>query len=202
MGNKPGGGETALDPSPDASLTRVRPGRLAGRDGGDSQGTGEAYVGDENGKDDQRSSDDEGGSILDDGGVDTDERAGRSLGIEPDKEPDDETKQDMEEERERRLDPDNRPDNVEIDNTDRTFDADRGMFTDNDEYDESADAPFTDPEDPNSEASASGDESDDKSDDGKSDDESNDGESEDSANSEEDEDPDEDPDEDSGEGDS
>jgi hypothetical protein len=35
------------------------------------------------------------GSILDDGGIDTDARAGRSLGIEPDKEPDDETKQEM-----------------------------------------------------------------------------------------------------------
>jgi hypothetical protein len=98
--------------------------------------------------------DNEGGSILDDGGVDTDERAGRSLGIEPDKEPDDETKEDMEEERERRLDPDNRPDNVEVDNTDRTFDTDHGMFTDNEEYDESGDAPFLDPEDPNSAASA------------------------------------------------
>src|SRR3954471_10475181 len=78
---------------------------------------------------------DEGGTILDDGGVDTDERAGRSLGIEPDKEPDDETKQDMEEERERRLDPDNRPENVEVDNPQRTFDTSKGMFTDNDDYD-------------------------------------------------------------------
>lgn len=92
---------------------------------------------------------DEGGSILDDGGVDTDERAGRSLGIQPDKEPDDETKQDMDEERERRLDPDNRPDDVEIDNTQRTFDTDRGMFTDNDDYDENADPPYSDPENPN-----------------------------------------------------
>ena len=47
----------------------------------------------------------------------------------------------MEEERERRLDPDNRPDGVEVDNTDRTFDADHGMFTDNDEYDEAARSP-------------------------------------------------------------
>ena len=91
----------------------------------------------------------EGGSILDDGGIDTDERAGRSLGIEPDKEPDDETKQDMEEERERRLDPDNRPDGAEVDNTDRTFDVDHGQFTDSEDYDESEPAPFSDPEDPN-----------------------------------------------------
>jgi len=92
---------------------------------------------------------DEGGSILDDGGIDTDERAGRSLGIEPGKEPDDETKQDMEEERERRLDPDNRPDGAEVDNTERTFDHERGQFTDSDDYDESEPAPFSDPEDPN-----------------------------------------------------
>ncbi|MET0838781.1 MAG: hypothetical protein ABWY19_08380 [Marmoricola sp.] len=91
----------------------------------------------------------EGGSILDDGGIDTDERAGRSLGIEPDKEPDDETKQEMEEERERRLDPDNRPDGAEVDNTDRTFDVDHGQFTDSEDYDESEPAPFSDPEDPN-----------------------------------------------------
>jgi hypothetical protein len=105
-------------------------------------------------------SDDEGGSILDDGGVDTDERAGRSQGIEPDKEPDEETKQEMEEERERRLDPDNRPDGAEVDNTDREFDVERGMFTDSDDYDTDEPAPFHDPEDPNS-----GDDGDDDSDD-------------------------------------
>jgi hypothetical protein len=98
---------------------------------------------------DDGESGDEGSSILDDGGIDTDERAGRSLGIEPDKEPDEETKQDMEEERERRLDPDNRPDGAEVDNTDRTFDHERGQFTDSDEYDDSEPAPFSDPEDPN-----------------------------------------------------
>src|SRR6478735_498850 len=91
----------------------------------------------------------EGGSILDDGGIDTDERAGRSLGIEPSKEPDDDTKQDIEEERERRLDPDNRPEGAEVDNTDRTFDHEHGQFTDADDYDESAPAPFSDAEDPN-----------------------------------------------------
>ena len=99
--------------------------------------------------DDEKDSGDEGKSILDDGGIDTDERAGRSLGIEPNKEPDDETKQDMEEERDRRLDPDNRPDGAEVDNTGRTFDHEHGQFTDSDDYDESAPAPFSDPEDPN-----------------------------------------------------
>src|SRR3954471_15096948 len=77
----------------------------------------------------------EGDTILDDGGIDTDARAGRSLGIDPDKEPDDQTKREIEEERERRLDPDNRPDAAEVDNTDRTFDETRGKFTDSEDYD-------------------------------------------------------------------
>ena len=94
-------------------------------------------------------SDDSGGTILDDGGVDTDERAGRSQGIDPTSEPDEETKQEIEEEREKRLDPDNRPDGAEVDNTDRTFDVDRGQFTDAEDYDDSEPAPFSDPEDPN-----------------------------------------------------
>src|SRR6476660_4856496 len=96
-----------------------------------------------------KDSSDEGGSILDGGGIDTDERAGRSLGIEPDKEPDEDTKQDMEEERKRRLDPDNRPDGAEVDNTPRTFDVERGQFTDSEDYDESEPPPYKDPEDPN-----------------------------------------------------
>ena len=77
------------------------------------------------------------GSILDDGGIDTEERAGRSQGIDPHAEPDEDTKQDIEEERERRLDPENRPDGAEVDNTSRTFDTERGMFTDSEGYDES-----------------------------------------------------------------
>ena len=56
----------------------------------------------------------------------------------------------MEEEREKRLDPDNRPEGAEVDNTERTFDVDRGQFTDSEDYDESEPAPFSDPEDPNS----------------------------------------------------
>ena len=95
---------------------------------------------------------DEGGSILDGGGIDTDERAGRSQGIDVDSEPDEDTKHEMEEERDRRLDPENRPDGAEIDNTDRDFDVDKGMFTDNEAY-EKVDPEYQDPEDPNSDAS-------------------------------------------------
>lgn len=90
-----------------------------------------------------------GGSILDHGGIDTDARAGRSLGVDPDKEPDEETKREIEAERERRLDPDNRPDDAEVDNTDRTFDSERGQFTDSEDYDASEPPPFSDPENPN-----------------------------------------------------
>src|SRR3954471_9963824 len=42
----------------------------------------------------------------------------------------------IEEERERRLDPDNRPDNVEVDNTQRDFDVEKGLFKDSEGYEE------------------------------------------------------------------
>lgn len=51
--------------------------------------------------------------------------------------------------REERLDPDNRPDGAEVDNTGRTFDPEKGLFTDQDEYDE-ADPKFVDDELPDS----------------------------------------------------
>lgn len=91
----------------------------------------------------------QGGSILDHGGVDADARAGRSLGIDPDKEPDEATKQEIAEERERRLDPENRPETAEVDNTERTFDHERGRFTDAEDYDPSEPPVFSDPENPN-----------------------------------------------------
>ncbi|MCW2849478.1 MAG: hypothetical protein JWR90_3452 [Marmoricola sp.] len=103
---------------------------------------------------DNDSTTDEGEDLLENG-VDTDERAGRSLGIDPKAEPDEDTKNEIEEERDKRLDPDNRPENAEVDNTPRDFDVERGMFTDSEEYDDSEPAPFADPEDPNSDASTS-----------------------------------------------
>ena len=42
----------------------------------------------------------------------------------------------IEQEREERLDPENRPDGVEVDNTDRDFDARKGLFTDAEDYDD------------------------------------------------------------------
>ena len=49
----------------------------------------------------------------------------------------DEEKQELEQERQDRLDPDNRPESTEVDNTDRDFDPEAGMFTDNPDHSES-----------------------------------------------------------------
>jgi hypothetical protein len=139
-------------------------------------GRGRMSDADDNNADDKSSDTNEDkkdeGSILDDGGIDTDERAGRSLGIDTQAEPDEDTKKEMEEEREKRLDPDNRPDGAEVDNTDRTFDVEHGQFTDSEDYDESEPPPFADPEDPNQ-----NDDDDDDEDDSGSDEEDKDEES-------------------------
>ncbi len=47
-----------------------------------------------------------------------------------------EKKKQIEQEREERLSDENRPDGAEINNTDRTFDDEAGMFTDNPDYSE------------------------------------------------------------------
>lgn len=44
--------------------------------------------------------------------------------------------EEIEEERQERLDPDNRPEDAEVDNTDRDFDAEKGLFTDSEGYEE------------------------------------------------------------------
>jgi len=48
----------------------------------------------------------------------------------------DEDEQEVEAERQERLDPDNRPEDAEVDNTERDFDAEKGMFTDSEGYQE------------------------------------------------------------------
>ncbi len=63
---------------------------------------------------------------------------------QPAEEVPEQTLEQLEAERQRRLDPDNRPDNAEVDNTDREFDTERGRFTDT-EVDEEL-GPFADPE--------------------------------------------------------
>jgi hypothetical protein len=57
--------------------------------------------------------------------------------------------EEIENTREKRLEPDNRPENAEVDNSERTFDTERGHFTDADEYDDSEPPRFSDAEDPN-----------------------------------------------------
>lgn len=42
----------------------------------------------------------------------------------------------LESERAERLDPENRPDGAEVDNTEREFDPEKGMFTDSEGHDE------------------------------------------------------------------
>lgn len=48
----------------------------------------------------------------------------------------DQAKGELEQDRQERLDPDRRPDGAEVDNTDRTFDPEAGLFTDSPEHSE------------------------------------------------------------------
>ena len=50
--------------------------------------------------------------------------------------PEDVDEAEVERERAERLDPDNRPDGAEIDNTDRDFDVEKGMFADTEGYEQ------------------------------------------------------------------
>jgi hypothetical protein len=61
-------------------------------------------------------------------------------------------KEQIEKERQERLDPDNRPDNAEVDNSDRDFDPRTGEFEDS-EHDEEL-GPFNVPEAEDGEAEA------------------------------------------------
>ncbi|QZY29941.1 hypothetical protein [Nocardioides coralli] len=67
--------------------------------------------------------------------VDREATADHAPGSLPDPEDvDQEEIDEIEEEREERLAPDNRPDGAEVDNTQRDFDTEVGMFTDHDDY--------------------------------------------------------------------
>ncbi len=77
----------------------------------------------------------EGGEhAADDAGEESDGEPALGSTNPPGADPEDEAE--IEEERKERLDPENRPDNVEVDNTDRDFDPEKGMFTDAEGYDE------------------------------------------------------------------
>jgi hypothetical protein len=64
------------------------------------------------------------------GGSDQEPGGTRQPGADP------EDVEEIEQERERRLASDNRPDNVEVDNTQRDFDVEKGMFEDSEGYDD------------------------------------------------------------------
>ncbi len=64
-----------------------------------------------------------------------------SQGTERDPDVPQETLEEIERDRAERLDPANRPEDAEVDNTGRTFDSGVGMFTDSEDYDED-DRPF------------------------------------------------------------
>ena len=101
------GRHAAPDEDPDSDTAS-----LAGEDGGDHRAGAPAEEGDE--------------------GEDAEPGVGstRQPGADP------EDKEEIEEERKERLDPDNRPDNVEVDNSERDFDVEKGMFTDSEGYEE------------------------------------------------------------------
>jgi len=56
------------------------------------------------------------------------------LSTQPGADPDD--AEEIEAERQERLDPDSRPEDAEVDNSDREFDAEKGMYTDSEGYEQ------------------------------------------------------------------
>ncbi|MCW2794940.1 hypothetical protein [Nocardioides sp.] len=46
------------------------------------------------------------------------------------------TREEVDAERKERLDPESRPDKAEVDNSDRDFDMEKGMYTDSEGYDQ------------------------------------------------------------------
>ena len=77
-----------------------------------------------------RPTEEQSDSIIERGGVDTDARAGRSMGIDLTGPPPGMTEEEVDAERKRRLDPANRPEGAEVDNTGRKFDVERGEYLD------------------------------------------------------------------------
>lgn len=63
----------------------------------------------------------------------TDQDSG-PLSTQPGADPDD--AEEIEADRQERLDPDNRPEDAEVDNTDREFDPEKGLYTDSEGYEQ------------------------------------------------------------------
>jgi hypothetical protein len=84
--------------------------------------------------DERLDAEDRGTYDLKNDGVPEEERESGTAGL-PDKDNvPEETIESIESERQERLSAENRPDGAEVDNTQRTFDADAGTFTDSDRY--------------------------------------------------------------------
>lgn len=66
----------------------------------------------------------------------SEEHEQESAGLPDPDEVSDQEKEELEQDRQQRLDPDSRPDSAEVDNTDRTFDPETGLFTDNPDHSE------------------------------------------------------------------
>jgi hypothetical protein len=77
--------------------------------------------------DDEQPDQDEVGPVS---GEAEEESGARQPGADP------EDEEEIEEERKERLDPENRPDGAEVDNTDREFDAEKGLYTDSEGYEQ------------------------------------------------------------------
>jgi hypothetical protein len=86
---------------------------------------------------DERVGSDRGTFDLQSDGVPAEERQSGTAGLPSEEDVPPETLETIERERAERLDPSNRPDTAEVDNSQRTFDAEVGKFTDSDDYDES-----------------------------------------------------------------
>ena len=69
------------------------------------------------------------------------DRADQPADQQPEQQADQQDPEEVERERRARLDPENRPEEAEVDNTDREFDEEKGMFTDSEGY-EQADERF------------------------------------------------------------
>lgn len=69
-------------------------------------------------------------------GVPSEERQSGTAGLPAEDDVPPETVEAIEKDRAERLDPENRPDGAEVDNTHREFDPEAGMFTDSDGYDQ------------------------------------------------------------------
>ncbi len=90
---------------------------------------------------DKRIDSDRGTYDIEHDGVSADERQSGTAGLPTKDNVPPETMAAIDSDRTERLDPANRPDDAEVDNTQREFDPEAGLFTDSEGYDR-ADKPF------------------------------------------------------------